>query len=80
MLSEADRQHIIEKKTAIIIEIIMQERGLSRAEAAKLWYNSRTKKETLDKKEYSFVSPSRCYDELEMEITGDSYWLLGSFE
>lgn len=46
----------------------MSEMGLTRSESIKLWYDSKTKKETLDLLEYQFVSVYKCLDELIKEI------------
>lgn len=75
-----DLDFVIKDKTARIIKMIMENKKISLAEASKLWYNSKTKKETLDTKEYSFVSVTRCYDELEMELNNDPMWLMNPFD
>lgn len=79
-MNKIDLDFVIKDKTARIIKMIMENKKISLAEASKLWYNSKTKKETLDTKEYSFVSVTRCYDELEMELNNDPMWLMNPFD
>lgn len=75
-----DTRDLIESKTAKLIKIIMKEMHMDKVSAFKLWYNSKTKQELWDKEEYAFVSISRCYDELLMELENHPRWLMGSFE
>lgn len=79
-MNKIDLEFIVRDKTAKIIKIIMEEKNMSFADASKLWYNSNTKKETLDTKEYCFVSAARCYEELERELNNDPMWLLNPFD
>lgn len=79
-MSKIDLKLIVKDKTAKIIGIIMRERNISFEDASRLWYNSKTKKVTLDTKEYCFVSVARCYEELERELDGDPMWMLNPFD
>lgn len=75
-----DKELIVKDKTARIVQIIMEEKHMSLADAVKLWYNSKTKKETLDTEEFYFVSTARCYEELERELNNDPLWMINPFE
>lgn len=69
-----------EFQTKETIKFIIQDKKCSFGDAAKLWYNSKTKKEMQDSVEdLTWVSPARCYDELLMELSGDEHWMRGSF-
>lgn len=73
-------QAIKELQTSVVIEHLVKDNNLSIADATRLWYNSKTKKIMHDSgKDYSFVSPMRCYDELMMEMTGHPRWMRGQF-
>lgn len=68
-------------QSEFVIKFIMEDNKCSRAEAAKIWYNSKTKHELHDGAiDYTFVSPARCYDELLMELSNDPHWMKGQFE
>lgn len=66
-------KELIEYRTAQLIEFIKKERNITRAEALKLWYNSRTKKETIDRVE-DYLSIEELYKELRLEISNLHYW------
>lgn len=76
-----DRADLQEMQTKYVIEYIMKEKGLPFSDAARIWYNSKTKQLLQDTEEdYSFVAPTRCYDELLMELTNDPHWMKGQFD
>lgn len=76
-----DRAELQEMQTKFVIGYIMKDKGLTFGDAAKLWYNSKTKQELHDTEvDYSFVSPTRCYDELLMELSNNPHWMKGQFE
>ena len=79
-MNNIDWDSILNYKNSRIIETIMESKHMTFADASKLWYNSRTKKETLDSVEFRFVSAARCYEELERELDGDPLWMINPFE
>lgn len=66
-------------KDARILNLIMQYLGKSREDAVALWYNSRTRAYLVENK-MCWVSDVRMLDELEMEMSGNDHWMVGSFE
>lgn len=76
-----DRAELQEMQTKYVIDYLMKDKGLSLSESAKIWYNSKTKWLLQDTEEdYSFVAPTRCYDELLMELSNDPHWMKGQFD
>ncbi len=53
--------------------------GYTLNEATNLWINSDTRKFIQDTKKLKHISGARCYDELQMELRNDKYWLRGDF-
>ena len=76
-----DRVKLHEMQTKFVIDYLMKDKGLSLGDAAKIWYNSKTKQLLHDTDiDYSFVAPTRCYDELLMELSNNPHWMKGQFE
>ena len=75
-----DKSELFENQTKIVIEALMREKRMGRADAMKLWYTSKTKEIVQGSgTDLSFVSGARCYDELIMEIERYPHWMKGSF-
>ena len=77
----SDNKKLQELQTKLVISYLMRDKKISFGEASRIWYNSKTKKRlqgTSD--DYSYVEPTRCYDELLMELNKNPYWMKGSFE
>lgn len=76
-----DNKKLKELQTKLVISYLMKDKKLQLGEATEIWYNSQTKKKLQDSVEdYSYVAPTRCYDELLMELNGDAHWMKGDFE
>lgn len=76
-----DIEKMKELQSELVIKYLMEDKKIQLGTAAKTWYNSRTKKILQDSsKDYSYVAPTRCYDELLMELNNDPHWMKGSFE
>ena len=72
---------IKEMQSKYVIAFIMEDTKMSLAEATKLWYNSKTKAIIIDgNNDYTHVSPTRCYYELQMELTNNPRWMKGQFD
>lgn len=75
-----DKNEMYELQSKFVIEYLMKDKGYSISEASKLWYNSKTKFRLQDTEiDYSYVAPTRCYDELLMELNNDPHWMKGQF-
>ena len=60
---------------------LTKDKKLNFGDASKIWYNSNTKRRLHESSEdYSYVAPTRCYEELLMELNKDPHWMKGSFE
>ena len=66
-------------QTEVVVNALMRNKGVKRSEALEIWLNSTTKRILMDERNMTYLSGARCYDELEMEITGNPYWLKGQF-
>lgn len=76
-----DNKKLKELQTELVISYLMEDKHVEIGKAAEIWYNSQTKKRLQDSSEdYSYVAPTRCYDELLMELNRDPHWMKGSFE
>lgn len=76
-----DIEKLKEMQSKFVISYLMKDKKCSLGEATKIWYNSKTKAILQDSNiDYSFVAPTRCYDELLMELYNDPHWMKGSFE
>lgn len=65
-----------EEQTKYVITYLMKDNRCSLGDAAKIWYNSKTKACLHNsKKDYSLVSPKRCYKELQYELNNDPRWM-----
>lgn len=70
-----------ELQTELVISYLMKDKKLNFGDASKIWYNSKTKRRLHESSEdYSYVAPTRCYEELLMELNKDPHWMKGSFE
>lgn len=70
-----------ELQTQLVIKFLMEDKGYKASQAAQIWYNSKTKAAIQDSDEdLSYVAPTRCYDELLMELDNHPHWMMGSFE
>ena len=68
-------------QTRLVISYLMKDKKIEFDKAAEIWFNSQTKKRLQDsEQDYSCVAPTRCYDELQMELNNDHHWMKGSFE
>lgn len=67
-------------QTEVVIKALMKYEDIDRSKALEIWMKSKTK--TLIQNEYKMthISGARCYDELLMELSGDSYWMKGQFD
>lgn len=69
-----------ESRTVIIImENLMQENKLSREQAIKDWFNSKTYSEMI-RRNLTFISGTRAYDELKLERENSPNWMVKEFE
>ena len=76
-----DKQAMYDMQTKFVIQYLVKDKKMNIGDAHKLWANSKTKKFIQDNKsDYSCVAPTRCYDELMMELSQDPHWLKGQFE
>lgn len=57
----------------------MKDKNASRQEAMKLWFNSKTYKEIVDRK-LNYISAMRAYYELNLEIKKSPEWMKNDFE
>lgn len=63
-------------QTKYVITQFIKDTGCSFGDAAKIWYNSKTKNRLhCSEKDYSLVSPKRCYQELQYELNKDPRWM-----
>lgn len=60
-----------------VIDTLMKEKGMKRSEAMRTWYGSETKRLVFDSglEEFDYISRTRVYSELIMELEGNSYWM-----
>ena len=68
-----------ESQSETIIEKLINDKELSREQAIKLWLKSKTYGEII-KRNITFVSAMRAYNELDMELNNHSEWMRNSFE
>lgn len=68
-----------ESQSLTVVEQIMKDSKLSRKEAMKLWFNSKTYKEIVRRK-LTYISAMRAYYELGLEINGNPDWMEKEFE
>lgn len=75
-----DTQLIFEEQNVFIIENLVKYKGYSKEQAFKIWYASKTKSILQDSSNgLEFVSKTRCYDEILMELENHRMWMKGSF-
>lgn len=68
-----------ESQSITVVEKIMKDSNISRKEAEKIWFNSKTYSEILRRK-LTFISAMRAYYELGLEINGNPDWMRKEFE
>lgn len=68
-----------ESQSITVIERIMKDNKVSRQEAMKLWFNSKTYKEIINRG-LTYISAMRAYYELNLEISENSEWMKNDFE
>ena len=68
-----------ESQSETIIEKLVNDRRITREEAIKTWFNSKTYNEIV-KKKITYISAMRAYIELELEESNDPDWMRNSFE
>lgn len=68
-----------ESQSITVIERIMKDNKVSRQEAMKIWFNSKTYNEIINRK-LTYISAMRAYYELNLEIKRSSEWMKNDFE
>lgn len=66
-------------QSELIIDFIMQNLGLNREGAMKLWFNSKTYSE-ICRRQLFYISATRAYSELLMEMQYSDEWMRNSFD
>lgn len=75
-----DSKKLLEYQSKMVIELIAKNKTMDYEQATRLWYNSETKKYIQDGIEkFYWVSPARCYFEIELELEGSDRWMLEPF-
>lgn len=79
-ITEHDIKNNNDLQSSLVIQQLV-EKGMNPADATKTWYNSKTryKIQETDLK-YLLIAPTRCFDELEMELSNNPHWMQGQFE
>lgn len=74
-------KQLYDNQTSFIIKSLMESKSMSLKDAIELWYRSKTR-QAIQKSgtDLSFVSRTRCYDELLMELENNPMWMRVSFE
>ena len=68
-----------ESQSITVVEHIMKNSNLSREDAIKMWFNSKTYHEIVRRK-LTYISAMRAYYELELEHKNSPDWMQKSFE
>ena len=77
----SDREQMYEMQSKFVINFLVKDKKLKVGDATRIWYNSKTKQLLQDTEiDYSYVAPTRCYDELLMEINNDPHWMKGQLD
>lgn len=64
----------------IVIKTLIEVNGYLVEDAIDLWENSMTRHNIQKVLKYDWVSPQRCYKELQLEIAKDKSWLMEPFD
>lgn len=79
VMTQKEIEELFEYQASSTIKYIMNDnKNMTREEASKAWYRSKTL-EYLKKNNMYWVAPSRCYWELQLEYSRDPRWLATSF-
>lgn len=68
-----------ESQNETIIELLMTNCQMTRENAMKLWFNSKTYAEIIRRK-LTYTSATRAYSELELEYKNDPDWMQNPFD
>lgn len=68
-----------ESQSITVVEHIMKDNNISREDAIKMWFNSKTYNEIVNRK-LTYISAMRAYYELKLEYQKSPDWMRNSFE